>query len=499
MLAFVWRRRWGWQWLAGWTTILVAEITVLRSFTLSWELPSVLFGIVVVAAGLCVVTSGAVIWRAWQSNVAETALLGSFFMAVSLLPLAHGLTVPGVLYGPNTATIAAVFWAVPAGSLVLIPYVAPRAAWTNRLMRNWHRWVSAHLVLLSACFIVMLAYPTAIPVPALGSTGAIVGVVFSVSVCVALSYRHLRLAGIARASGPLATSTGAALVGASTLVFLGTAPWTPGFWLAHVLDITGVFAATIGGAVVYRRTKSVAIVLAPVEATTPLRALDLSLDPVVHHFVAALDQKDPITRDHVVRTAHMAALVAEATAVPFEQLSTITLGALLHDVGKLLVPDSVLNKPGRLDPDEYELVQRHVVDGEAIVLASGALDDIAPIVRGHHERIDGGGYPDGLQGGAIPIGARIVAVCDAYDAMAHTRKYRVGMGQDRALAVLSEHAGSQWDPTVVDSLTTIVRRRGTDFDGDALANVGRHSSAPDTTAWCGCADALPADLVSNPG
>ena len=392
--------------------------------------------------------------------------------------------------------MAAVFWAVPLGSPALIPFASSRSGWTNRLMRHWHRFVVVHVLLLSAAFGILVAYPNALPVPAMGSLGAVVGVVVSVSVCAALSYRHLRLARVAHASGPLAVSAGAALVGASTLVFVGTGPWTPGFWLAHVLDITGVLAATIAGAVVYRRTGSVAAILAPVEANTPLRALELSLDPVVHRFVAALEEKDPITRDHVVRTAHMAALVASEIAVAFDAVSTITLGALLHDVGKLLVPDAVLNKPGRLDDAEYELVRRHVLDGEAIARSSGALAEVAPIVRGHHERFDGRGYPDGLWGNEIPLGARIVAVCDAYDAMSNTRQYRVGMAPDRAMSVLSEHAGSQWDPVIVDALIRIVRRRGAGFDGDALANVGRNSSEPAPTAWCGCADALPAALVS---
>ena len=128
-------------------------------------------------------------------------------------------------------------------------------------------------------------------------------------------------------------------------------------------------------------------------------------------------------------------------------------------------------------------------------VASLELKD--PIVRGHHERLDGNGYPDRLAGAAIPLAARIVRVCDAYDAMAHTRQYRVGMGDDRALAILREHAGSQWDPVIVNALIGVVRRTG---DGSsALEDVGRLEMFDESSVdgFCGCADALPIGLLAD--
>jgi len=496
MILNAFARPWTGVWVTVWIAVVVGETIAVRTLGGTWEQPAVLFWLVVVAASLCVVSSGAVLVRGWRSGVAETAMLGSFFMSVSLLPLAHGLTVPGILYGPNTATMSTVFWAVPVGSVVLLPLAAPRSRVANAVVSRWRVLVGCHLVLLVLLFATALAAPNLFPVPAMGSIPAAVGVALSLAVCVSLSFRHLRFAWIARSAGPLAVSFGAALVGASTIVFLGTGPWTTGFWLAHALDIAGVSAATVLGANAYRRSGSIESLLAPVEATTPLRAVELGLDPIVRRFVAALDQKDPITRDHVVRTAHMASLVAIELEVDFAQLSTITLGALLHDVGKLDVPDRVLNKAGRLDDDEFAIIKRHTIDGERLVAESPALAGLAPIVRGHHERIDGDGYPDRLAGAEIPLGARIVAACDAYDAMANTRRYRAGLGADRALGVLNEHAGSQWDPAVVTAVAAIVRRRGPDFDGDALAAVGREAGSEGHADWCGCSDALPPELVS---
>jgi putative nucleotidyltransferase with HDIG domain len=265
--------------------------------------------------------------------------------------------------------------------------------------------------------------------------------------------------------------------------------------VAHLLDAAGVFSATVIGAIVYRRSGSLTRVLAPIEAVTPLRAIEFGMDPLVRRFVALLDEKDENTRDHVVRTAHLAAAVAEELRLSHRDLVTVSLGAFLHDIGKLEVPDAILQKPGDLTPDEFATIRGHAAAEDRLVRSSPALAELGPVVRGHHERFDGGGYPDGLVGDAIPIGARIVAVCDAYDAMANTRAYRQGLGSDRALSVLSEHAGAQWDPAVVAAALAVVRRRSGEFGNDAFTAVGRERLRSVGEAWCGCAEALPKTLV----
>ncbi len=317
--------------------------------------------------------------------------------------------------------------------------------------------------------------------------------------CVLLSRRHLRMARIAGRPGPLVVSLGCGLVGSSAFVWLSTAPFSTGFWSAHAFDIVGVFSATVGAVVVYRRTGRVHDVLAPVLVTDPLSALEIGLDPIVHRFVANLETKDRITRDHVIRTAELAVLVGEELRLEPTALRRLGLTALLHDVGKLDVPDEILNKPGRLTDAEFEIIRRHTLHGERLVRTSPALDDIAEGVRGHHERIDGGGYPDGLAGNAIPRDARIVAVCDAFDAMANTRQYRHGMGRDKAIAVLTEHAGSQWDPEAVAALVTVVGRDpNAGRTGSALHNVGVSLGEGAAGPRVGC-DCLPEALLAGVG
>ncbi|MDA8044671.1 MAG: HD domain-containing protein [Actinomycetota bacterium] len=488
-------RSWTVGWLAAWVVVGGSELTLGRLAPTAWVHPAVLFALVLVAASLCVVTSGLVVLRAWRSGVAEAAALGTFFMSVSLLPLAHGLTVPGIIYGPNTATAAAVYWAVPVGSLLMWPTFFPRRRWANRVMTAWRPLVLAALAAQTVLFAAVLARPDWLPAPPAGTAVAALAVAPIVAFCGLLSFRHLRLGWLARSKGPLAVSVSAVFLAASNLVFVARGPWTPAFWLAHGLDATGVLAGTVIAAATYRRSGTAALLMAPIDAITPLRAIEVGLDPLVGRFVADLERKDPITRNHVVRTAHMAAAVAEELRLSFDQVRVVALGGLLHDIGKLQVPDHILNKAGALEPAEYEIVKRHPVDGERLVLGAPALADLAPVIRGHHERVDGRGYPDGRAGGDIPIGARIVAACDAYDAIANTRQYRAGAGQEKALTVLAEHTGTQWDYRVVAAVTRVVRARAGAFDDDAFTDVGHDHQIGDQPAWCGCAEALPAKLA----
>jgi HD-GYP domain-containing protein (c-di-GMP phosphodiesterase class II) len=143
----------------------------------------------------------------------------------------------------------------------------------------------------------------------------------------------------------------------------------------------------------------------------------------------------------------------------------------LHDIGKLETPIEILDKPSRLTAEEYEIVKRHAVDGERILQAEPALATVAAIVRSHHERIDGRGYPDGLSGDAVPLAARIIAVCDAFDAMTHEHRHRRAMSPGMAFSVLREHAGSQWDPKVIDHVMAVLPAMDI---GEGLTAVGKN-------------------------
>jgi diguanylate cyclase (GGDEF)-like protein len=171
-------------------------------------------------------------------------------------------------------------------------------------------------------------------------------------------------------------------------------------------------------------------------------------------FAAAVREKAPEV--HAEHVARLAMLTAERMALPAGVVLRCRLGGWLHDVGKAAVPERILDKPGPLDDAEWTVMRTHPVVGEDIVRRLPALREAAPAVRHHHERYDGGGYPDGLSGAAIPIEARIVAAADAYSAMTATRVYSASRSPEDAVAELRRSAGSHLDPAVVAALLDVL-------------------------------------------
>jgi diguanylate cyclase (GGDEF)-like protein len=165
----------------------------------------------------------------------------------------------------------------------------------------------------------------------------------------------------------------------------------------------------------------------------------------------ALAERNPDLGEHLTTVAELAVAVAGRLGLSPAEVEQVRQAADLHDVGKVAIPDAILNKPGPLDDEEWVFMRRHTIIGERIVAAAPALRDVATLVRASHERHDGGGYPDGLAGEQIPLGARIVSICDAFDAMVADRPYRAARGPDAALAELERCAGTQFDPVVVAS------------------------------------------------
>jgi putative two-component system response regulator len=194
---------------------------------------------------------------------------------------------------------------------------------------------------------------------------------------------------------------------------------------------------------------------ARVRSALRLKALHDSLDSaerVINALAEAVDAKDSYTELHTQRVAAMARLLGSRLGLSEDDLGDLYRGALIHDIGKIGVPDAILLKPGPLTPEEEVIMRSHTVIGERIVRPLRSGTSLVKVVRHHHERIDGDGYPDRLRGENIPIAARIVAVCDAHDAMISDRPYRPRLTEQEALATLRAGAGTQWDAAVIDLL-----------------------------------------------
>jgi len=186
-------------------------------------------------------------------------------------------------------------------------------------------------------------------------------------------------------------------------------------------------------------------------------------------FADAVERRDPYTGGHLHRVVAYSLLLGHELALPDHELEQLRLGATLHDIGKIGVPDGVLLKPGPLDAAEAEVMRRHTVDGAAIVSRIESLRPLVPIVRSHHERLDGNGYPDGLTGDRIPLTARIVAVADTFDAMTTSRPYRRALVAETAATEIRRVAGSHLCPQVVGAFERLYGGgRFTTVEGEKL-------------------------------
>jgi HD-GYP domain-containing protein (c-di-GMP phosphodiesterase class II) len=184
----------------------------------------------------------------------------------------------------------------------------------------------------------------------------------------------------------------------------------------------------------------------------------------------ALAERDAATAEHAERVAALAVGVARRVGFGPEEVERVATAALLHDLGKIAVPDSVLHKEGPLDDAELRAVHAHPCAGERILRAVPGLGPVARMVRHAHERFDGSGYPDALRGEEIPLGSRVVQACDAYDAMTSERPFQAALLPQEAAAELRAAAGSQFDPRIVDALLALLAERvPDDYAARALA------------------------------
>jgi len=175
----------------------------------------------------------------------------------------------------------------------------------------------------------------------------------------------------------------------------------------------------------------------------------------IDSLVRALEARDAYTCGHSLRVRRYCLRLAEALGLGPRQRWRISLAAKLHDIGKVAIPRTILNKPGPLTDEERRVVQRHPVIGERLLLPVIGSRAVLAAVRGHHERLDGSGYPDGLAGSDIPLEARILAIGDCFDALTSSRAYRAPLPRTDALGVLRQAAGSQFDPVLVETFARV--------------------------------------------
>jgi HD-GYP domain-containing protein (c-di-GMP phosphodiesterase class II) len=414
------------------------------------------------ACALGVAVAAAV--AAGRSGDGSLVLLALGCLAVGFLMLGHGLTTPGIWGRPPN------LWVGRLPVLAIAGFAAGlcAAAWPERGPAVWAgprpRWaLAAGAVALGLVPGAAAVWPTAggglRPLPGEGwaRLGLMVAAATVLVAVGAVHWRRWRL-GFDRVQLALVV---ACLLGAGALLSLevGTL-WRLSWWDYHAFLLTGFAAAIYAVVTGYRRSRALGEVLDGVFAADPMAHISRGYSETLRALIGAVEARDAYTHGHSARVAELSVHLGQRLGLRPAALRSLAEGAYLHDVGKVGIPDHVLNKPGALTEEERAWIQQHPVVGSDIVGRAPSLREAPAVTRQHHKRFDGRGYPDGLAGEQISLPARIVAVVDVWDALTSDRAYRAAWPPDRALRHLEAGRGSHFDPVCLDSFLALMAERG---------------------------------------
>jgi hypothetical protein len=394
----------------------------------------------------------------WNQD-GRAVLVGTAFTAMAALLALHGLATPDVIFGFNGVVSFSGGATLPVGGAVLALSALPVFRGPQGVKPLL--WLQgALLVGIAALGLVGLLYPSLVPaVPAPASPAALAVLLVGLAFYGVLGLRALHTFLLTHRGSDLFVLLGlgwltSALVAALVLDFSQL-----GWWVGHGLEIAGI--AFVGGAValdLYRGVQSRPLV-GDLRGSALVSEEESFLGSHIRALTLRLAEKDEYTEEHTRRVALRAVQVGEELGLPPGRLRTLATGGLLHDIGKLSVPDDVLKKPGPLDEEEYALVQRHPEHGRRLLRELGGFaEGVLRLVHDHHERLDGKGYPQGLCAEALDLDTRILTVCDVYDALISTRVYRAAWSAEKALAFLHEQAGAAFDARCIDALARVLAR-----------------------------------------
>jgi putative nucleotidyltransferase with HDIG domain len=439
---------------------------------------SVNFHIVVVSA----IAACAVLVACWSAAVAARAHDGSLvFLALGcvglgMAMLGHGLTTPGVAGMPMNLWVGRLpELAVAAFAAGLVAaLIRPDSAVTQFVAGHSWKFVGIPAAAMAAGLVFIVLNPGAgpgtTPLPGEELVLNVIAVLSAVALVNTglIHWRRWRLGG-GRVQLALVFASWMG-VQAELSMHFGRF-WQLSWWDYHAVLLAGFGAAVYAILATYSRMNERDAGLASVFKTDALTHIERGYPEALKALVAATEAKDSYTSGHSRRVTEMSVKLGQRLGLTADALRTLAGGAELHDIGKIGIPDSILNKAGRLSSDERVLVEQHPVIGWEIARQTRSLQELLDVIRSHHERVDGRGYPDGLSGEDIPFAARIVAVVDVWDAVTSDRSYRAAWPVDRALEIMIEGRGSQFDPRCLDEFLRLLEGQGV-----SISDAARHAS-----------------------
>ena len=451
----------------GWPLLLLAApaaaLALLRqvpSLDLSHE--SVHFHVVVVSSIAACALAVAVLASVAAARLRQpgVVLLAAGCLVCGLFMSVHGLVTPGVADRPfNTwvgraPVLAILGFALCQGAAVLLP----RSALVRATSARPVAFLTVLGVVLGVVATIVVVDPTALrgtrPFSWEEDLARLVAVV-SVAILLPTAWVHWRRYRLGHDAVQAALTVAATMSIAAVASMRFGILWHLSWWDYHAYLLGGFAAAAFTIFARARVDRTVHTVLDAAFAVDPLEHISRSYPEALQTLVRAVEEKDTYTHGHSRRTAEVATALGARLGLAPEELRLLAQGAYLHDVGKIVIPDHILNKPSALTDEERVIIETHAAVGAELVAQTASLEGCVPIVRHHHERYDGLGYPDGVAAGQIPVLARIAAVADVWDALTSDRAYRAGWAPEEALAHIVDASGSHFDPIVVQALVDL--------------------------------------------
>ncbi|MGH2856373.1 MAG: HD-GYP domain-containing protein [Solirubrobacteraceae bacterium] len=387
-----------------------------------------------------------------RRNDSGAVWLGMAFSAIATILVIHALATPGVLVGENGVVQIAGAVSLPVGGSILALASLPALRRPRRAQL---------LLAVQLLFVTVLAGAGALALSVAGRIPMLTPPELETDVVLAAAAVPLALVAWRAARTYLLTRRRSDLVVTAGLVWLIGAQYgllhftmmQAAWWGGHVLEVSGIGMVAIPAALDLRHAVGSRALVGDLRAAHLVEHEEAFLGGRVRALLVRLGHKDPSTEGHTRRVAALAVALGERMGLPEGRLRQLALGGLLHDIGKLSVPDEILRKPGRLTDEEFAAIRRHPGDGRELLTELGGFPPLVlDLVESHHERLDGAGYPHRVHAGELALEVRILTVADVYDALTADRVYREAWPVQRALGLLHDERESAFDPACVEAL-----------------------------------------------
>jgi HD-GYP domain-containing protein (c-di-GMP phosphodiesterase class II) len=419
--------------------------------------PVVHMAVVGIAGGLAVVASVAMSIVAARRNDGRAVSLGMAFSVMATMLVLHALATPGVIVSANGVVQVAGALNLPFGGTILAASgltALSRPRNVTLLLRVQVAAVGVLAIAGTAALILSAVIPV-VPNPSTVEANLIFGL--GAVPLGLLAWRAARTFLLTRRASDLVVAEGIIWLIGAQFGLLNFTMMNGAWWAAHVLEVGGIGMVGIPAALDLRHAVASRPLVGDLRAVDLVEHEEAFLGGRVRALLIRLADKDPSTEGHTRRVATLAVAIGERLGLPEGRLRQLALGGLLHDVGKLSVPNAILNKPGKLTDAEFAEIRRHPGAGRELLTELGGFPSLVlDLVESHHERLDGRGYPNGIPAGELDLAVRILTVADVYDALTADRVYREAWPAERALALLEEEAGTAFDHDCVAALRALV-------------------------------------------